>query len=202
MTYTFYNMIPAANNNPSNDQPLMLVNNQSTQSIIAVDHIGFNAANGGYHTIIHQGPQGSDPAAITGFGQTYTKTIGGDVVLFYESGNGVVTQLTSSTGTSPSLSLKAWALVNGVTGAIIGGQSIGVASVIRNSTGNYTVTLSPVLADANYGVIPQCTVNSGFTSLNIAYSVTDSSHFNLSCIQPATGNAKDPISLTFIVLHN
>lgn len=49
MTFTFNTAIPAANNNPSVDQPDMLVNNQSTDGIINVDHISFNAMNGGQH---------------------------------------------------------------------------------------------------------------------------------------------------------
>jgi hypothetical protein len=40
--YTFYPAIPATTNNPSNDQPLMQTNNQSINSWVSVDHIGFN----------------------------------------------------------------------------------------------------------------------------------------------------------------
>ncbi len=49
MTFTFNTGIPAANNNPSVDQPDMLNNNISTSGILAVDHITFNAINGGTH---------------------------------------------------------------------------------------------------------------------------------------------------------
>lgn len=49
MTFTFNDQIPAANNNPSADQGQMLINNQSTNSIIAVDHVTFNTANSGTH---------------------------------------------------------------------------------------------------------------------------------------------------------
>jgi hypothetical protein len=103
MTNFSYNQdIPDAPNNPSDDQPLMKTNTNSTFGIIAVDHVGFEQANGGYHTVIHQGPagggSGSDPAAIPGFGQTYVKTVGStpDQQLFFETGLGVVSQLTPS----------------------------------------------------------------------------------------------------------
>lgn len=83
MTFTFYPNIPNAPNDPEDDQPLMLQNNVATNGIIAVDHVGFNAGNGGYHTIIHQGPNtrtrsgvgavtANFPAAIPGIGQVFT----------------------------------------------------------------------------------------------------------------------------------
>lgn len=93
-TYTYDTTVPAANDAPKNDQPIMQTNTASISGLISQDHVGFNTPNGGYHTIIHQGPQGANPGAIVGIGQTYTKTISGDQQLFYESGAGIITQLT------------------------------------------------------------------------------------------------------------
>jgi hypothetical protein len=45
--YTFNSGIPASGNNPSNDQPLMLSNNVSNNSIWTVDHVGFNSVGSG-----------------------------------------------------------------------------------------------------------------------------------------------------------
>lgn len=50
--FIFDNTIPAASHNPSTDQPIMLANNVSDDSIWAIDHIGYNANNGGTHTQI------------------------------------------------------------------------------------------------------------------------------------------------------
>lgn len=47
--FSFNSNIPAAANNPSNDQPVMLINNQSTESILNVDLVGFDQDNGGTH---------------------------------------------------------------------------------------------------------------------------------------------------------
>lgn len=47
--FTYDIGVPAAPNNPSNDQPLMLQNTVSISGIWNVDHIGFGAANGGTH---------------------------------------------------------------------------------------------------------------------------------------------------------
>lgn len=47
--FTFNPNIPATNNNPSVDQPDMQTNNQAENDIWEVDHVGFNASNGGTH---------------------------------------------------------------------------------------------------------------------------------------------------------
>lgn len=49
MTFTFDDTIPFATNNPSVDQPKMLANNVANLQIWDVDHVGFNATNGGTH---------------------------------------------------------------------------------------------------------------------------------------------------------
>lgn len=48
-TFSYNTGVPAANNNPSIDQSDMLINTASTNSILAVDHVSFNAAGGGRH---------------------------------------------------------------------------------------------------------------------------------------------------------
>jgi hypothetical protein len=50
--YTFAMTIPAAPNNPSDDQPSMLINNMSTFGLINQDHVPFNQDNGGQHKSI------------------------------------------------------------------------------------------------------------------------------------------------------
>lgn len=97
MTQFIYDQtVPAANHSPKNDQPTMQTNAASISGLISVDHVGFNsgATPGGYHKVIHFLNQGSDPGLVSGFGQLYTKTASTDQNLFFESGNGLVTQLT------------------------------------------------------------------------------------------------------------
>lgn len=103
--FTYNNDIPDTPNSPSADQPLMKINTNSIDDLIEVDHVSFNTNDGGYHKVIHQNPQVSDPAAIPGTGQTYVKTVSGDQELFYESGLGVVTQLTPNNANVGSGSL-------------------------------------------------------------------------------------------------
>lgn len=45
--------IPHATHNPSSDQPIMETNNNSNDTLWAVDHFGFNDNNGGYHKQVH-----------------------------------------------------------------------------------------------------------------------------------------------------
>lgn len=52
MSFTFNTTIPNANNDPSEDQPIMLQNNISNNAILAVDHISYNTANGGTHKYV------------------------------------------------------------------------------------------------------------------------------------------------------
>lgn len=47
--FAYITGIPATNNNPSDDQPDMMDNNDNAALIWNEDHIGFNAPNGGLH---------------------------------------------------------------------------------------------------------------------------------------------------------
>lgn len=96
MSFTYTTGIPATNNNPSDDQPDMLVNNDSVFNLINVDHQGFNLPHGGYHNSIHMNNQTSDPAATPGTFQLYSKlaTYPADNMLFFRAGSGGIAQLT------------------------------------------------------------------------------------------------------------
>ena len=86
---------------------------------------------------------------------------------------------------------KAWVQFNGVTTATING-SFNVSSVTRNSTGNYTVTFTNAMKNANYAATYQS--NNGArltwfdtfttTSINV-YDYTIGSGYadvNLNCV--------------------
>jgi hypothetical protein len=117
MTFGYNFNVPNAPNDPSDDQPQMLINTVSIGNLIAVDHVGFNNANGGYHTVIHQGnaPSNMDPGKIADIGQLYVKTITFNSVmdqqLFFESGNGIISQLT--TGITPLVAANGYSYIAG-----------------------------------------------------------------------------------------
>lgn len=105
--------IPAANNNPSVDQPNMLTNTNSIADWANVDHYGFGAqgtqpaGQGGYHRAIRQ-PFGSTPLTIVDVLQIYTRQVSPklpeialDTQLFVKTGLGGISQLTGySEGTT------------------------------------------------------------------------------------------------------
>jgi len=128
MSFTYNRDIPDAPNNPSADQPDMKINTNSIDDLIAVDHVSFNTLNGGYHTVIHQGPFDNntwDPVAQTGapaaiplinqlFSLNYTTDTSAtttDTQLFAESGDGEILQLTGKDTTNSS---DGWCWAGGV----------------------------------------------------------------------------------------
>lgn len=96
--------LPNGPDNPSNDQPGMQINTNSSEDIWDVDHFGFNDNQGGYHDIIHQPPVLVDPTPIAGIQQIYVKnsTVNTvtDTQLFSITGLGVISQLTGSSSTT------------------------------------------------------------------------------------------------------
>lgn len=116
--FNYIDTVPAAPNDPSVDQPNMLINTQSIEGIIAVDHQGFNTSTneGGYHTVIHQDPLGGTwnpvtrmgtPVAIPGVNQLLSLNwlpvaMGAttDTQLFAVTGNGGKSQLTGDNSAS------------------------------------------------------------------------------------------------------
>jgi hypothetical protein len=52
MAFPFNMGIPAANNNPSADQPIMQQNNVSSYGILGVDHVTYGIVNAGTHTSV------------------------------------------------------------------------------------------------------------------------------------------------------
>jgi hypothetical protein len=139
----------------------MQANNLAIFNILNVDHIGFNENLGGYHTVIHQPPQNENPTVVTGIGQTFTKTEAGDQQLFYESGNGVVTQLSN-----PS-NIQVVAAVNFTVAAtvITIQNSYNVSSVTRASIGQYLVTFTNALSTQYYYPAITCQAATILTAL-------------------------------------
>lgn len=139
MTINYTNNIPNPPNAPSSDVPLLQANTNALSSIVAIDHQGFGATISGYHTVIHQSPQSGNPGAIASVGQTYTKTVSGDQQLFYESGGGVVNQLTGPNAASAASNGYTW--IGGIliqwgnTNTVSGGS-------FASGTANGTVTFS------------------------------------------------------------
>lgn len=60
-------------------------------------------------------------------------------------------QAMRASGNAPMFACRAWVTFNGATGAIL--ASGNVASVTRHGTGDYTITFTTAMPDANYAVV-------------------------------------------------
>lgn len=185
MSFNYTQPTPVGDNNPTADWQNMSTNSTSIQNLIAVDHIGFNTVPGGYHNVVHFFNQAADPGTIAGVGQEYTKTVGSDQQLFYESGLGIVTQLTGPNAPVSSANGYTWlpggvlmqwgkltGLVSGSTGAnVITFATYGIA--FPNNC--FTVNLQPLRvatgnADTTY-ILTGSVSKTGFTVNNTSSSI-------------------------------
>ena len=162
MSITYTTNIPLASNNPSNDQPNMQVNTNAINSWVQIDHVGFNASNGGEHK------QVTFPAETTQGTPSGTSS-----TLYTAAGVADNThptlQYVNANLTFPVSLIRAYGAFTGSTGAIEASQSIGVASVVRTSTSHYTVTLNAnVVSSTTYGVF--VSTNGGSSAGVIAIS--------------------------------
>lgn len=91
---------------------------------------------------------------------------------------GTITVSTISDGTNSTSSTnciqgsaKAWVNFNGISGSVAIRASYNVSSVTRNNTGDYTVTFTNAMTDANYSLAGGASRGSGDTSTNGPFSV-------------------------------
>ncbi len=97
----------------------------------------------------------------------------------YVDSNGI----TQTTGTAPYFGVRAWASYNGITESL--NASGNIASVVRNSTGNYTFTFTTAMPDANYSLIVSISQENTATSHGVSYIVSQSTTaFEISIYNP------------------
>lgn len=154
--------IPAANNNPSNDQPLMKVNNDNNSAIWAVDHVTFGANYSGTHISVTFENSQSTPTPPVSATQIYPQTFGGAPSLLetycaVTMSNGqtiygltpivkaIATFTTVSSGFPASLATPANCLTRNI------------ASVIQTASNSVTVTFTTALAYNLYYVFEDAT---------------------------------------------
>lgn len=143
-------------------------NLDGTFQTLAVDHINNNGQPGskpaGYHKVIHVVPQASNPGAVAGYGQLFSKTINSytsDQALFWETGAGLVQQLTVNV--TPSATTSGYSFLPG--GIIIQwGQS-------TSGTGTQPISFPIVFPNACFNVqITQTSTDFISTPASVKYS--------------------------------
>jgi hypothetical protein len=182
MNLNFNTGVPAAANNPSNDQNPMLENNVSNAAIWNVDHFGFKVNTGGWHNVIRMPTQLADPPKVqspVNAGQLYTKTVNGDLELYYESSGGVVSQLTAA-GITPVNAVNGVSYLPG--GLLInwGSAFVGLGTTAFTFTKAfaafkvYSIVISGqtnVSPTSNIFVIQTSITNTGFSVNNLSASI-------------------------------
>jgi len=97
--FTYNNGVPDGPDNPSDDQPDMKINTQSIDSIIAIDHIGFNTNGSGIHkqvTLLNQGA----PGLGDGNGVMYANIVNGNSWPIWQNALGSTVMVSSATNNS------------------------------------------------------------------------------------------------------
>ena len=199
MTFSYNSGIPAAANNPSNDQPLMLINTASIAGIIAVDHVGFEAAGGGQHQQVNfnnKVPQGvqADPGSVLFTANGTAQSI---AQLQYKNQN----------STFPINSVVAYGFIS-ATGTIVNSQSYNIASVSNPSTGRYNIVLTANVVPAagpsstTFGVIITPQGSSSTVSAIANYSITGAGAFTvfINAVSASTLNPGND-AFSFIVIQ-
>lgn len=103
MTFQDYNSnIPAANNDPSQDQPLMQTNYASIANVLAIDHVAFSNNQGGYHKKVTFNANIGAPGIGSGVSVLYSASVNGAASLAIQNalGSYAITGLNPSIGAS------------------------------------------------------------------------------------------------------
>lgn len=170
--WTFNSTIPAANNNPSDDQPEMLNNNISTAGIIATDHISFGQNNGGTHIqntyIGYASPTlpASTPEASVAY-PAAGEAVTANAQYYYEN----------AVATFPISAIKAFAVFNTLTtsGTITPINQFNVTSIVEAVSGvaeSITLTFASNIVSTTLQAAVFISLNSGILFTNPAYTYT------------------------------
>ncbi len=146
MTFSYDPTIPNANDYPGDDQPGMLVNAASINSLIAVDHLGFNIPNGGEHNQVtfpnYTTPSPTGTVGVLGTQAGIANSTAAEVVFTNKNGVFPVSLLCAYVVYTPS-------------GGVIDGQKFNVDSI--STSGSYVtvinLTSGCVKTGKAYGVI-------------------------------------------------
>lgn len=125
--FTYNRDIPDSPNNPSNDQPPMKINTNSTDDLINEDHYSFNDSNGGLHKQARIITRLAIPSSLaSGMGTLYTKLA---------TSTGVSTE--SNVFFTPDNSGNEYQLTRAITGNFASFSQLGAFGTV---TAGYTMT--------------------------------------------------------------
>lgn len=138
--YTYTTGRPAGDLTPAQNRPSMQTNNDSINSILDVDLIGFNDNNGGFHQKSTYVVQGADPGSAAAQVVEYSKAVSGSSEIFIQR-DAVPTPIQMTSGTTLATS-------NGQS-FLPGGLQIKWGTTSVNGTGTVTYTVLGLTAFPN-----------------------------------------------------
>lgn len=142
MSFNYVSGVPAASNNPSTDQPNMLINTNSIPALIAVDHVSFGVANGGTHKQVTF-VSNNVPSVPTSPPVLFTNTVAGLPQLFFYSGDAAHSSTQYVQAAAGSTFLLGGIIVKwGSIGLTADGTTITFPVAFPNSCYNVQLTIS------------------------------------------------------------
>ena len=192
---TYNPAIPQSTDLISQSQGQILTNFSQADTAFGIDHTAFSVvANQGFHKKVTFQAVIPNPNQIGPIASLYTKTGTSKSELFYQNDNnaGSVSQITGGAG----IGAAAWVCFDGNTGAI--NSSLNIASVTRNSVGNYTIVFTRNFSAATYvGCVSCFSQNSFPISWKLLAKAVGSFQFANFVYIPAQGTA-DPSEVSVI----
>ena len=168
MTISYNNGIPAANNNPSTDQPNMKTNTDAIDTLLAIDHVSFNTASGGTHKQVTFSSN-NIPATPVSPPILFTNTVSGLPQLFFYSG--------SSAQSSNQYNINEAVPGSAGTGGstfLLGGIILkwGVVSASDNTSISFSTNAGAAFPNACFGVFLTLYTSSSSSSNALILSVS------------------------------
>lgn len=186
--FTYNRDIPDAPNNPSNDQPKMKTNTNSTDDLIAVDHVSFNDTPGGTHLQSTYSSKNTPAAQIDPQSVVYTT-------------NGTAStraelNFINQSGTYRLSSLKAFGVFTTVAGAgpalpVALDMGINVVSITKTNA-IYTINLTPNAVQGTTVIV--FLNNSNDNSLTWSYALDT---LSITTSSPASAGIK----ISFVIMQ-
>lgn len=195
MPINYNTNIPDAPNDPSADQPKMQTNTNSIDTIIGIDHYSFADSPSGFHKQVHfplknvaVAPVGTDAS-----------------ILYTAAGTAAVNpqlNFVNNLGLFPISCVRAWGYVSSA-GTVISSQAVNVNTIIKNATGNFTVTLTTnAVSSNNFAVLVTGTITSNLSVGVIGgYAITAPGVFQINFSKLNGTGTADPTNFSFIVLQ-
>lgn len=192
MSIPYTKDIPAANNNPSNDQPNMEINTNSINDIIAIDHVTFNASGSGVVSGQHQhvtfGFDQPVPGLATSSTQIYPKTFGSGTQYLETYASINPSTNVQINGYLPLVKAMGKFVVPAVNGACalvttdtLHFNLLSVSVVFSFGIATFTVTLNTALPYSTYYVLTDGTTASAVAGGGISVFNKTNNTFQLIC---------------------